>query len=346
MRMGSQMRELRFERLSDDGSRLVLVGKDGQRWSVVIDERIEAAVRRDRARLGQVELEQDGQMRPREIQARIRAGATAEDVAAASGLPLERIRRFEGPVLTERAYMAQQAGSVPLRGGSGDTTLAQAVTAKLVDQGLLESAITWDSWRTDEGLWTVIATFPLGPNTHVATWTYDPVARTTTPVDDNAEDLSIPGAPARLHLVATRPALAAVAEVPSAPEPVLYEPQPDGSEDPEHAQEMPIAEVPAPPQVTAVPSGTRQPTRGKRTSRHPSGTKLPAPQAPAPVVEAVPEPPAPPVGVPDTAESEGGLFESQADPSAAKPRAGRAAVPSFDDILFGPAPKQRPPAEQ
>ena len=39
------MRELKFDGLSPDGTRLVLAGKDGQKWSVVIDERIEAAVR-------------------------------------------------------------------------------------------------------------------------------------------------------------------------------------------------------------------------------------------------------------------------------------------------------------
>ena len=100
------MRELKFDGLSPDGTTLVLVGKDGQKWSLAIDERIEAAVRRDRARIGQVEIEQAGVLRPREIQARIRSGATAEDVAAASGLSLEHIRRFEGPVLTERAWVA------------------------------------------------------------------------------------------------------------------------------------------------------------------------------------------------------------------------------------------------
>ena len=61
------MRELTFDGLSPDGTRLVLAGKDGQRYTVVIDERVEAAVRRDRARMSQVEIEQSGLLRPREI---------------------------------------------------------------------------------------------------------------------------------------------------------------------------------------------------------------------------------------------------------------------------------------
>ena len=76
------MRELSFDGLSPDGTRLILAGKDGQKYTVGIDERLEAAVRRDRARMSQVEIEQSGVLRPREIQARIRAGTTAEDVAA------------------------------------------------------------------------------------------------------------------------------------------------------------------------------------------------------------------------------------------------------------------------
>ena len=129
------MRELRFDGLSPDGTRLILAGKDGQKWSVVIDERIEAAVRRDRARIGQVEIEQAGMLRPREIQARIRSGQTAEDVAAASGLPIEHIRRFEGPVLTERAWVAQQAQATEVRRPGGDIELGDLVVRAAARRG-------------------------------------------------------------------------------------------------------------------------------------------------------------------------------------------------------------------
>ena len=129
------MRELRFDGLSPDGTRLILAGKDGQKYSVVIDERIEAAVRRDRARIGQVEIEQAGMLRPREIQARIRSGQTAEDVAAASGLPIEHIRRFEGPVLTERAWVAQQAQATEVRRPGGDIELGDLVVRAAARRG-------------------------------------------------------------------------------------------------------------------------------------------------------------------------------------------------------------------
>ena len=205
------MRELRFDGLSPDGTRLILAGNDGQKWSVVIDERIEAAVRRDRARIGQVEIEQAGMLRPREIQARIRSGQTAEDVAAASGLPIEHIRRFEGPVLTERAWVAQQAQATEVRRPGGDIELGDLVSERLHAEGVDPADISWDAWRRDDGTWVVIATFPIPPNTHVATWTYDSGSRTMTVVDDNAGTLSAIDPQAPLHLAAARPMLSTVA---------------------------------------------------------------------------------------------------------------------------------------
>lgn len=205
------MRELRFDGLSPDGTRLILAGNDGQKWSVVIDERIEAAVRRDRARIGQVEIEQAGMLRPREIQARIRSGQTAEDVAAASGLPIEHIRRFEGPVLTERAWVAQQAQATEVRRPGGDIELGDLVAERLHAEGVDAADIAWDAWRRDDGTWVVIATFPLPPNTHLATWTYDSGSRTMTVVDDNAGSLSVIDPQGPLRLAASRPVLSTVA---------------------------------------------------------------------------------------------------------------------------------------
>ena len=150
-------------------------------------------------------------LRPREIQARIRSGQTAEDVAAASGLPIEHIRRFEGPVLTERAWVAQQAQATEVRRPGGDIELGDLVSERLHAEGVDPADISWDAWRRDDGTWVVIATFPIPPNTHVATWTYDSGSRTMTVVDDNAGTLSAIDPQAPLHLAAARPMLSTVA---------------------------------------------------------------------------------------------------------------------------------------
>ena len=131
------MQELRLVGVNDDGSRVVLVSQEGTRYTTTIDERLEAAVRRDRARLGQLEIELGTGLRPRDIQARIRSGETAEAVATAAGTAMERVRRFAGPVIAEREYMAREA---PRRGpssGSGRTPprLGDIVTERLVVVG-------------------------------------------------------------------------------------------------------------------------------------------------------------------------------------------------------------------
>ena len=353
------MRELRFDGLSPDGSRLVMAGKDGQKYTVVIDERLEAAVRRDRARIKQVEIEQAGVLRPREIQARIRAGATAEDVAAASGLPIEHIRRFEGPVLTERAWVAEQAQSTEVRRPGGDIELGDMVAERLAGQGVDAAEVAWDAWRRDDGLWVVIVTFPLGPNTHVATWTYDSTSRTMTVADDNARELSAIDPEGPLHLVAARPVLAPVAPlpededdepatiisvmraVPRDEEPALdvealdeeaaqveaeleeEERAEAGLLDPEDEMgdvDEDEGDFPVDDELDTEPEDERAPD-GSDENVEEEAYEDEAPAGPTADAEDVP------------------LFDAPGAKPAPTPKPGqRRAVPSFDDILFGPGP--------
>jgi hypothetical protein len=338
------MRELRFDGLSPDGTRLVLAGKDGQRYTVVIDERVEAAVRRDRARISQVEIEQSGVLRPREIQARIRAGATAEDVAAASGLPIEHIRRFEGPVLTERAWVAQQAQTTEVRRPGGDIELGDLVAEALLGQGVDPADISWDAWRRDDGLWVVIATFPIPPNTHVATWTYDSTSRTMTVADDNARSLSSITGQGPLHLVAARPVLASVAALEGEDEddgdddvaPVaILTPMPGaGEQDPEADPDAEVDQAADLPEPWVEVPEDDQPDAGDL----PGGDRQPGEESDEVTDEAAAgERPTADVADPTPAAEDAALFETPAPPVAHRPT-GRPAVPSFDDILFGPGP--------
>src|SRR5450756_1725046 len=102
---GGHMGELELVGLHEDGEHLVLSAADGQKYRLRIDEPLRAAVRRDRPQLEKLRVEQAGALPPREIQARIRAGATAQTLADETGLPIEHVRRFEGAVLDERAFV-------------------------------------------------------------------------------------------------------------------------------------------------------------------------------------------------------------------------------------------------
>jgi hypothetical protein len=191
------MTELRVMAVTGDGDRLVLRAPDGQEFFLAIDDRLRAAVRGDRARLGQIEIELDAQLRPRDIQARIRAGQTAEQVADAAGIPLERVRRFEGPVLAERAFMAERAQNTQVR-RSGEThgpKLGDVVRERLAQREPDLDSVQWDSWRKDDSVWTVRMSFRIGGLPYEATWSFDPPRRLVHPVDDEARLLSSDAAP-------------------------------------------------------------------------------------------------------------------------------------------------------
>ncbi|MFE5241790.1 MULTISPECIES: septation protein SepH [unclassified Streptomyces] len=185
------MPELRVVAVSNDGTRLVLKAADSTEYTLPIDERLRAAVRNDRARLGQIEIEVESHLRPRDIQARIRAGASAEEVAQFAGIPVDRVRRFEGPVLAERAFMAERARKTPVRrpGENTGPQLGEAVQERLLLRGADRETVQWDSWRRDDGTWEVLLVYRVAGEPHSASWTYDPPRRLVQAVDEEARSL-------------------------------------------------------------------------------------------------------------------------------------------------------------
>ena len=136
------MQELRLVAVSEDGSYAVLaVPGRGGRFALPIDDRLRTVARGQFSRLAQYEIEVESPLRPKEIQDRIRAGETADEIADAAGIPIERIRRFEGPVLAEREYRAQEAQRATMRGqaepGPGPQ-LGDVVAERLADAGAVD----------------------------------------------------------------------------------------------------------------------------------------------------------------------------------------------------------------
>jgi hypothetical protein len=174
----------------DDGEHLLVAGPSGQRFRLRVDDALRAAVRRDRARLSQLQLESEGRLRPKEIQARIRAGETAREVAASAGLPIEHVQRYEGPVLAERQYIAEQAQQVRVQRGGVGGTLGDVVTERLTESEIDAEHVSWDAWRGEDGTWTVALGFDHGPQARQAHWTFNTTIRHVAPQDDDARWLS------------------------------------------------------------------------------------------------------------------------------------------------------------
>src|SRR5215218_2555731 len=142
------MRQLRLVGLAEDGASLVLESPTGESYRLPVDDRVRAACRGDLTRLGQIELELDNPLRPREIQARVRAGESAEEVAASSGMPLDRVLRFAYPVLQERDRVVAQARATMLR--PKDPPLGELVEGRLIARGTDPTTLGWDARRRDD----------------------------------------------------------------------------------------------------------------------------------------------------------------------------------------------------
>jgi Protein of unknown function (DUF3071) len=194
------MQELRFVAVSEDGRYAVLaVPGRSARFTLPIDERLRAVALGQSSRLVQYEIEVESPLRPKEIQARIRAGETVEEIADAAGIPVERVRWFEGPVLAERAYAADQAQRASVR-RPGDATpstpgpqLGEIVAEQLKAFGSDPEDAQWDAKKRDDGSWQVQLTFISGGRLHTAEWVFDPRRRHVLPADDNAARMSLPG---------------------------------------------------------------------------------------------------------------------------------------------------------
>jgi hypothetical protein len=191
------MQELRFVAVSEDGQYAVL-GVPGRsaRFTLPIDERLRAVALGQTSRLAQYEIEVESPLRPKEIQARIRAGETVEEIADAAGIAVERVRWFEGPVLAERAYMADQAQKASVR-RQGDATpgpqLGEIVAERMKAFGAEADDAQWDAKKRGDGSWLVQLTFITGGRLHAAEWIFDPRRRHVLPADDNAARMSLPG---------------------------------------------------------------------------------------------------------------------------------------------------------
>ncbi|WP_323792218.1 septation protein SepH [Nocardioides sp.] len=315
--------------VSRDGAALLLSDQTGAPFLLDITPALRAALRGDASRIGKVETTMDSTLRPRDIQARIRSGESAAAVAEAAQTSVDKIMAFAGPVLAERQHVADRAQRSNLRRPVGESagttrTLGDAVAAHLRSCNVDPEAVTWDAWRREDGRWSLVADYELSLRTGSAHFTFDTPGNYVMLDNEDArwlvgESVASP-APARDDLQGARErrltsvpadelalgddAIGLVHEDAAAPEPELEEPV------------LPLdaffADEPSPePATETVPEAEAEP-----------------------VVEPVMEAPAEPVVVHEEAADEP-VEEPPARRAVAKKK-GRASVPSWDEIMFGP----------
>jgi hypothetical protein len=136
----------------------------------------------------------DSALRPRDIQARIRAGETPEAVAEAAQTSVDKIMAYAAPVLAERQHVADRAQRSSVRrsrtGDAGSTggarTLGDSVEAFLRSINVDPDIVEWDSWRREDGRWTLTGAFSATRRKGAAHFIYDAPGNYVTADNDDA----------------------------------------------------------------------------------------------------------------------------------------------------------------
>ena len=188
------MQQLKVIGTEDDV--LVVATETGERFALPINDALRAEIRRT-GNGARVEERDPRAVRlsPREIQGHIRAGLSAEEVAALTGALPEDVARYEGPVLAERAFIVAQALAMPVLMGTdldGDAgaTFGSAIRAKLAE--LAAEGERWSSWKEATG-WVVKLEFTASGIDHDARWSFDPRRSHLSPLGTDATQLSRQG---------------------------------------------------------------------------------------------------------------------------------------------------------
>ena len=365
------MRDLTPVRLTGGGRQLVLVDGKGVEYAVPIarvhqvlgnargvQEQAESAtgttsatptpgIRREKVDQ-RMDQKMESALRPRDIQTRIRAGESPEDVAAVAGTSVEKVMIFAAPVLAERAHIARSAQSSSVRRTSAEPastvrTLGPSAEARLREEGVDPESVDWDAWRRDDGRWTLVATYHHDGEPRRARFSYDQPGHFVAPADDEGRWLVGDGQfPSRQQKAQTTTRRLT-------PVPRYDEQLPLGDDAIELVREEPAPFVapaahdhPAAPEPDAVTGDADwiAPDKGHHGSPlHASAwvdgpeetLAHPEPELAGPSPEPVPEPPAAEV----KAEPES---QPESDPQARRPAKkgrGRASVPTWDEIMFG-----------
>mgnify|MGYP000008431204 FL=1 len=181
------MSELRLTGKNPEGTHLTLTNPIGEEFTIRISDTLRATV--NQPRLAAVATNDDVEtMSVKEIQRRLRSGETMDSIARDGHISVEKVERFAGPILQERVYILDQAFSVVLRKESArdQETFYDVVISRLAPMGVDSDSLSWNTWRIDDGTWTIDLSYPNRDGHGSATWNFDLNRRSITATNENA----------------------------------------------------------------------------------------------------------------------------------------------------------------
>ena len=269
----------------EDGA-IIVASPAGERFRLPVDAAL-------RARIASPTVQTDDKrLSPREIQAHVRSGLTADQVAAMTGVPVAFIERFVGPVLAERAYIVESALAVrlpPETEGARARTFGAVMGERL--DALAAKDVRWSSAKEPSG-WILAVAFIADDVQHAARWRFDPKHMRLDADNVEASTLSQQGVPAALT-----PRLRAIE--PTAPVTIVPHRRRHHADSPRRTARR--LHAPAPAARRARRPGAAQPSRTARASTAPSSASRRSSRArsrtrsarrsPCPAAHAQPAPP-------------------------------------------------------
>lgn len=347
------MLELRLIGVHDDGENLVLESADGTRFLLPIDANLRTSITKARRIQPARGLGAKGTYGPRDIQTRFRQGASVEEIAEESGWEPERVRRYEWPIVAERAHIIRAAQSVKIgrrSSASGTAQIPVTLSARIEEvserYGFEDATQDWTTRQQENGQWRVEVDIALKDSVRQnlpaqvvfpARWVYNPANQGLYASNEAAYFLMGNSEDAVAAAAKKAPVEVPPARLPKAPEPA---PAPLTSS--ESADERKLKEL-LERARSVRPAQVEEPeVFVHRESAEPVAPAVPAaPVASTPVAPAAPAAPAAPE---PTAETTVETTVETADPLAVDSEAPVESVPVESFAL--PAPVEDAPASE
>ncbi|PKU96269.1 DNA-binding protein [Bifidobacterium pseudolongum subsp. globosum] len=270
-----------------------------------------------------------------QIQALIRAGADPDQVARKYALNSALVRRFAAPVESEKNYAIEQFLRVRAPKESRVRTLAELIERTLVAARIPRESVQWKATRRGLEPWRIIASFQSAGHPIHAEWSWNMHDNTVVCINNAARKL--------IGEADTTPAVG-IGDQNAA----LNEALPNAANLPGDSARSARIEM-----TVSAWNEQSQPTQGEQRS-----ASTEAAQQASDIKESAPAAPQEPVRQPDAEEATStddhapsfdtpdvidvhveAVQTEQAQPTKAAHRGRRSPIPSWDEIMFGKAPK-------
>ena len=183
--MTNKPAELQLVGRTGDGSAIELTDNSGAKFSLPITENLKTALTQPRV-VSVAPIDERPSFGVKEIQARLRAGESMGSISRTTDWSVEKIEKFSGPILQERAYVIETARKSYLRREASSPTLDEAASIQLSSHGVDMEAVEWNTHRNVDGTWNIVVQYPNIDGTAEANWNFELGNRILTAKDDSA----------------------------------------------------------------------------------------------------------------------------------------------------------------